>query len=90
LCRFDVDLSSSSFGSIRSVPVLKVIMVLGPCKSVHVQAPNVDVSFSVPDDETNYEVCTWGGLASAIFSNCHRYDNPDSSDQRVTGQSVGS
>lgn len=87
--RLEVDLSSSSFGSDSVCASVEGFYGFGPVSMCTNPVPNAEVSFNVPNRETNYEVCTWGGLASAIFSNCHKCDNPSLGDQRVTGQSVG-
>lgn len=87
--RLEVGLSSSSFGSDSVCASVEGFYGFGPMSKCTHPGPNAEVSFNVPNDETNYEVCTWGGLASAIFSNCHKYDNPGLGDQRVSGQFVG-
>jgi hypothetical protein len=85
----EVDLSNSSFGSDSVCASVEGYYGYGPVRRCTKPGPNAEVSFNVPDDETSYEVCTWGGIASAIFSNCNRYDNPSATDIRVTGQFVG-
>jgi hypothetical protein len=87
--RLEVDLSSSSFGSDSVCASVEGFYGFGPVNKCTRPGPNAEVSFNVPNDETNYQVCTWGGLASAIFSNCHKYDNPGLDDQTVVGQFVG-
>ncbi|MGH9952794.1 MAG: hypothetical protein ACRD5J_14310 [Nitrososphaeraceae archaeon] len=84
-----VDLSSSSFGSDRVCANVEGFYGFGPVQQCTNPGSNAEVSFDVPNSETSYKVCTWGGIISALLSNCHNYDNPGLDDQRITGQAVG-
>ncbi|MGH9975417.1 MAG: hypothetical protein ACRD8Z_06225 [Nitrososphaeraceae archaeon] len=83
----EVELSDSSFGSERVCASVEGQYGFGPINRCTESGPGADVSFSVPEDEVppgySYKVCVWGGVISALISNCQMFTH-GSGDESVS------